>query len=57
MEFAGMVELVKIATSALNLLAFMLFVVKGLPALMGGAQDANGNPLTISYSVTVDAAE
>ena len=39
------------------LLAFMLFAVKGLPALMGGAQDANGNPLTISYSVAADAAE
>ena len=50
-------QLIKDIVMLVILLAFMLFVVKGLPALMGGAQDANGNPLTISYSVAVDAAE
>lgn len=30
------------------LVIFMFFVMKGVPALVGGATDAEGNPLTIS---------
>lgn len=45
---------VKDAIALVILLAIMLFCVKGLPALMGGVQDANGNPLTISTSVVYE---
>ena len=37
------------------LLAFMVFCCIGIPALMGGAQDANGNPLAIAFTETVSA--
>ena len=50
-------QMIKDIVTLVILAAFMLFVCKGVPALMGGAQDANGNPLTISYSVAADAAE
>lgn len=50
-------QLIKDIVMLVILVAFMFFTVKGLPALMGGAQDANGNPLTISYSVSAEALE
>ncbi|MBQ5581112.1 MAG: hypothetical protein IIT43_07685, partial [Clostridia bacterium] len=50
-------QMIKDIVTLVILAAFMLFVCKGVPALMGGAQDANGNPLTISYSVSADALE
>ena len=36
------------------LLAIMFFFVKGVPALMGGAHDATGASIAISYVQTVD---
>lgn len=36
------------------LVAFMFFMVKGVPKLMGGATDANGNPLMVSNSSVVE---
>lgn len=44
----------KDALTMLILLAFMFFMVKGVPKLMGGATDANGNPLTISNPTVVE---
>ncbi|MBQ8063963.1 MAG: hypothetical protein IJ720_05760 [Clostridia bacterium] len=49
-----MSDTVKDIIALVILLAIMLFFVKGLPALMGGAQDANGNPLTISTSIVYE---
>ena len=41
----------------LLLLAIMFFFVKGVPAMMGGAHDASGNPVVaISWSQTVDVS-
>lgn len=37
------------------LVAFMVFMVKGVPALMGGVTDANGNPLQMTVSMMMDA--
>ncbi len=36
------------------LMAVLFFLVKGLPALMGGAHDATGAPITFSYIQTLD---
>ena len=38
------------------LLAIMFFFVKGVPALMGGAHDASGNPAVITWSQTAPEA-
>ena len=35
------------------LVAFMLFTVKVVPNMMGGVQDANGNPLLISQVAAI----
>lgn len=37
------------------LVAFMFFMVKGVPALMGGVTDASGNPLQMTVSTVMDA--
>lgn len=44
----------KDALTMLILLAFMFFMVKGVPKLMGGATDANGNPLMVSNQSVVE---
>ncbi len=46
-------QLLKDAIFMVILIAFMLFTVKGVPALMGGVQDANGNPLLISQVAAI----
>ena len=46
----------KDAVALIILALFMFFVVKGVPALMGGVQDANGNPLLIAQAITILAS-
>ena len=41
-------QLLKDVIFMIILVAFMLFTVKVVPNMMGGVQDANGNPLLIS---------
>ncbi|MBQ3326929.1 MAG: hypothetical protein IJG86_04000 [Clostridia bacterium] len=43
----------KDAVALIILALFMFFVVKGVPALMGGVKDANGNPLLIAQTAAI----
>lgn len=46
------------ALAIVLLLAILFFIVKGVPALMGGAHDASGNPVVmISSSQVLDLAD
>lgn len=46
--------MLKDIVSLIILLAFMFFMVKGVPKLMGGATDADGNPLMVSSSTVAE---
>ena len=46
-------QLLKDIIFMIILVAFMLFTVKVVPNMMGGVQDANGNPLLISLVAAI----
>ena len=41
------------ALAIIILLAILFFIVKGVPALMGGAHDASGNPVVMISTTQV----